>query len=154
MKALKYTFSLCLALLFFWNCADDDNLDYLDKVVAPTNVSAVFQVAQDNSGLVKIIPNADGAVSYNILYGDETAEAVAVDQGKDTEHIYAEGTYTVSIEAVGITGLKSTATLELPVFFKPPENLVITAVINDSNPFQLDVSATADYAASFNVCVF
>ena len=37
------------------------------------------------------------------------------------------------------------------VSFRPPENLDITAVISASNPFLVEVSATADYAASFKV---
>jgi len=150
MKTLKYIMSL--ALVFFISCADDDNdLSFLDSVVAPTNVSALFQITQDNSGLVTITPNSEGGVSYNVTLGDGTEEPVAVAQGENAQHIYTEGTYTVGIEAVGQTGLKSATTQDLMVSFRAPENIEITAEIDSSNPFILNVSATADYATSFLV---
>ncbi len=150
MKALKYIMSF--TLVFFISCAEDDNdLSFVDDIVAPTNVSALFQISQDNSGLVNITPNSDGAVSYNIALGDDTAETVSLKQGENIDHTYTEGTYTVSIEAIGLTGLKTMATQQLVVSFRAPENLEITATINTSNPFIVDVSATADYAASFHV---
>ena len=153
MKKLKYTFGLCLTLLMLISCADDDNnFDYIDQAyLAPANVSALFQVTQDNTGVVTIIPNADGAVSYNILLGDGTTESVSVNQGEHIIHTYPEGTYTVTIEAVGITGSKSEASQELVVSFRAPENLVVTAEIDPSNPFVINVSAAADFATSFLV---
>lgn len=150
MKALKYIMSF--TLVFFISCAEDDNdLSFIGNVVAPTNVSALFQISQDNSGLVNITPNSDGAVSYNITFGDDTAEPINLKQGENIDHTYTEGTYTVSLEAIGLTGLKTMVTQELVVSFRVPENLEVTATINSSNPFILDVSATADFAASFNV---
>ena len=150
MKTLKYIFGLSLFLIAFTGCEEDDNFDYLNTVVAPTNVSALFQVTQDNSGLVKIIPNGEGAVTYNINFGDNS-ELATVKQGEAVEHIYAEGNYVVNIEAIGLTGLKSVSTQDLVVSFRAPQNLEITAVIDSSNPFKVNVSATADFAASFNV---
>lgn len=152
MKTLKYLLSSFLILSLFLGCSDDeDNFDYLNTLRAPWDVSAIFQVAQDNSGLVTIIPNAEGAVNYKITFGDGTAEAVSVKQGEQIEHTYAEGTYSVGIEAIGITGLRNVVSKDLPVYFKAPENLEITADIDGSNPFVVNVSATADYAASFLV---
>ena len=152
MKTLKYLFSIGLFLLVFVGCTDDDrDLDYLNDIVEPTEVSAIFNITPDNSGLVTITPNATNAVSYNVNYGDGTEELAVVGQGESAEHIYAEGTYTVNIEAIGITGLKTETTQQLVVSFRPPENLDITAVISASNPFLVEVSATADYAASFKV---
>ena len=86
MKTLKYISSLCLALILFWNCTEDDNLDYLNNVVAPTNVTASFLITQDNTGLVTITPNADGAVSYNITsFGDGTEEIAVLEQGESIQ---------------------------------------------------------------------
>ena len=152
MKALKYILSLCLALLFFQNCSqDDNNFDYLDDVVAPANISALFQVTQDNTGLVTITPNADGAVSYNILFGDDTTEPIVVNQGENVEHTYAEGNYAVKIEAIGLTGLKSETTQDLVVSFKAPENLVINILNDTAISKQVNVTANADFAISYNV---
>ena len=66
MKTLKYIFSLSIALLFCLGCAEDDNdLSFVDSVVAPSDISADFNILQDNSGLVTITPNAIGGVSYS-----------------------------------------------------------------------------------------
>lgn len=152
IKKIKYLFSVSLALLFFLNCSEDvNNLSFIDDVVAPTNLKAVFNIVPDNSGLVSITPNADGAVSYEIGFGDGSEDIAVVETGESVNHVYAEGNYTVSIKAIGITGLESEATQQLVVSFRAPENLVINADIDDSNPFQVNVSATADYAASFLV---
>ena len=150
MKTIKYLFGLSLFLIAFMGCEEDDNFDYLNTVVAPTNVSALLQITQDNSGMVMIIPDGEGAVSYNINFGD-SSEPATVKQGEGVEHMYSEGTYAVIIEAIGITGLKTEVTQNLVVSFRAPENLEITAVIDSSNPFKVNVSATADFAASFNV---
>jgi hypothetical protein len=152
MKKLKYKISYCLALLILFSCTnEEDSFDYLNTVTAPANVSASFLITRDNTGLVTITPNAEGAVSYNITLGDGTTDVVAVKQGGNTEHIYPEGNYNVIIEAIGLTGLKSEVTKELVVSFRAPENLEITTQINPSNPFVLEVSAAADFATSFDV---
>jgi hypothetical protein len=152
IKKIKYLFSLSLVLVFFLNCSEDvNNLSFIDDVVAPTNLKAVFNIVPDNSGLVSITPNADGAVSYEIGFGDGSEDIAVVETGESITHVYEEGNYTVSIKAIGITGLESEATQQLVVSFRAPENLVINADIDASNPFQVNVSASADYAASFLV---
>ena len=149
MKTIKYVLSL--ALVFFLGCSDDEDLSFINSVTAPSNVSAQFLLSQDNTGLVTIIPNSEGGVSYKITLGDGTTEPVSLDQGEHIEHIYAEGTYAIGVEATGITGLKTEASQNLVVSFRAPENIQITAEIDPSNPFRVNVSATADYAASFLV---
>ncbi len=77
MKTIKYILSL--ALIFFISCSEDDiDLSYVDSVTAPSNVSALFLITQDNTGLVTITPNSDGGVSYNISLGDDTAEPISI----------------------------------------------------------------------------
>ena len=151
MKALKYIFSLSLFILCFTGCEDEDNFDYLDKVELPSNISALFEVAQDNSGLVTITPNADGATIFKVYFGDATTEPVELKSGENIQHTYQEGTYDVKVEAFNIVGDMGEATKVLNVLFRAPENLEVTAEIDGSNPFQVNVSATADYAAAFNV---
>jgi hypothetical protein len=151
MKTIKYVLSLFIALSLFTGCEKDDNLDFLNSITAPTEVSAVFNILQDNSGTVTITPNAIGASTYSIILGDETEEPVTVLQGESAVNIYAEGTYTVTIKAVSINGLETEVTQQLVVAFRAPENLEIMATIDASNPFQINVSAEADFAASFEV---
>lgn len=151
MKTLKYIFRLGLVLIFFINCTEDTNdLGFVDNVVAPTNVSALFQITQDNTGLVTLTPNAEGAVSYNITLGDGSSP-VTVKQGASAQHVYAEGNYTVNIEAVGITGLKSAVSKDLTVSFKAPENLVVTIENDAALSKQVNVTTTADFAMFYEV---
>ena len=143
---------MSIALVLFLSCTkDEEDLSFIDGVVAPSEIKAVFKITQDNSGLVTITPNAQGATKFNIKFGDSSSQTVSVDQGKSTTHVYPEGNYMVTIEAIGITGLKSEVTQELVVSFRAPENLEVKAEIDTTNPFVLNVSATADYATSYLV---
>ncbi len=152
MRKLKYKISYCLALLILFSCTnEEDSFDYLNNVAAPANVSALFQVTQDNTGLVTITPNAEGAVSYNVTLGDGATDVVAVKQGGNTQHVYAEGTYNVKIEAIGLTGLKSEVIKELLVSFRAPENLVVTIENDAAISKQVNVTATADFAMFYEV---
>ena len=151
MKNLKYIIGSFLAMLLIWNCQDDDNLEFLDEVVAPSNVTALFQVTQDNTGVVTITPNGEGATKFNINFGDGTVELAEVLSGESVTHTYEEGSYMVNVEAVGITGLKTQSEIPLVVSFKAPENLVV-AIENDlAVSKQVNVTVTADYAVSYDV---
>jgi hypothetical protein len=150
MRTIKYIFSF-IALALFLGCSEDDNdLSFVDKVTAPINVSALFQPTQNNSGIVTIIPNSEGGVSYNITLGDGS-EPVSIDSGEKIEKVYAEGNYSVEVEAVGLTGLKTSITQDLVVSFKAPENLVITIENDAAISKQVNVTATADFAMSYQV---
>ena len=151
MKTLKYIFRLSLVLFFFINCTEDTNdLSFIDNVTAPANVSALFQITQDNTGLVTITPNAESAVSYNVTLGDGS-EPIKIKQGSSGNHVYAEGSYTVKIEAVGITGLKTEVSKDIVVSFKAPQNLVVTIENDAAISKQVNVVATADFAMFYEV---
>ncbi|AJR02914.1 hypothetical protein [Siansivirga zeaxanthinifaciens] len=150
MKALKYILSF--ALVFLLGCTEDDNdLSFLNSAVAPSEVTALFQVTQDNTGLVTITPSAVGATSFNITLGDGSTEAVILKQGENTKHTYEEGSYTVKIEAVGITGLKSEVTKDLVVSFKAPENVVVSIENDAAITKKVNVIANADFAMFYEV---
>ncbi len=148
MKTLKYILSL--ALVFFIGCAEDDNdLSFVDKIEAPTNVSALFKISQDNSGLVSITPNSDGAVLYNITFGDDTEAPESVKQGESLDHEYAEGTYSVNVEAVGLNGLKASVSKDLVVSFKAPENLDVIIENDVAVSKKVNITANADFAMMY-----
>ena len=153
MKKLKYLFlSICVISVYF-ACSDDDfdNTDFLSTAKAPTNVTVLFQVTQDNTGVVTLTPNSDGAAFYNINFGDGSTEIAKVDQGNSVEHTYPEGTHSVSIEAVGITGLKTQVTEELVVSFKAPENLDVIIENDAAVSKQVNITANADFAISYTI---
>ena len=149
MKTLKYIMSF--ALVFFISCTDENDLSFIDSVVAPTNVTATFQITQDNTGLVTITPNSEGGTTYKISLGDSTVEPIVVAQGENIQHNYAEGEYTVNIEAFGLTGLKTASTQNLVVSFRTPENLVVTIENDIAISKQVNVTATADFGVSYHV---
>jgi hypothetical protein len=149
MKMLKYTVSL-IAVLLFIACNNDDLIDLID-VDGPTNISADFSIKQDNSGRVTITPNADSASLFDIYFGDGTGEYATVQIGESVERIYSEGTYNVRIVAKSINGKTAEGESQLVVSFRPPENLVVNIDYDPENNFKISVSATADYAALFNV---
>ncbi len=153
MKAIKYFLTLGIVLALFAGCTKDnfDDLSLIASGKAPVNVSALFQVTQDNSGLVTITPNSEGGVRYEVIFGDAASTPVIVGAGKNAQHTYAEGVYTVKIKAYDVTGIATEYTKQLTVTFRQPENLVVTATIDPGNRYKLNVSATALYETFFRV---
>lgn len=155
MKNIKFIFGFVCLLAAGISCTVDgidDDTSFIETAAAPTNVAAFYNITQDNTGLVTITPASEGAVSYDIYYGDSaSANPAYVLQGKSTSHIYKEGTYTVKIVAFGITGLQTEATQTLVVSLKAPENLVVTITNDLLVSKKVNVTATAKYATMFDV---
>ena len=152
MKTLKYLFSLCLVVFTLTTCSDDvTDLSFVSKVEAPTELAMLFQVTQDNTGLVTITPTAEGAVSFDISFGDDTVEPESLENGQNIAHTYAEGTYTVNAVAYGITGLETTLSQELVISFEAPSNLVVTIENDTAISKRVNILAEADFAVSFDV---
>ncbi|WMI69151.1 PKD domain-containing protein [Mangrovimonas sp. YM274] len=152
MKNIKYIASICLIALLVFACSnDDDNADFVNSAVAPSNVSAAFNVTQDNTGLVTITPTGQGAVAFDIHFGDATEEPITLTAGESVEHIYDEGTYNVQVVAYNITGLETEVTQSLVVSFNPPENLMVTIENDLAVSKQVNVTATADFGITYDV---
>jgi hypothetical protein len=154
MKKIKLIFGFVCLLAIAISCTVDGidgETSMLDSVTAPSEVLAFYNITQDNTGSVTITPNGEGAVSYDIYYGDDTTAAVNVLQGKSTTHVYKEGNYTVKIVAIGITGLKMEMTQSLVVSFKAPKNLEVVITNDLAISKKVNVTVTADYATMFDV---
>lgn len=155
MKNIKFIFGFVCLLALAISCTVDgidDDTSFINSAEAPANIEAFYNITQDNSGLVTITPNGEGAVSYDIYYGDSaSANPAYVPQGKSTSHIYKEGTYTVKIVAYGITGLMTEATQTLIVSLKAPEDLVVTITNDLLVSKKVNVTASAKYATMFDV---
>ncbi len=141
---------LTISVLFFTGCEDEEITNYaFQEISAPTNVSAIFDVSQDDTGTVTITPSGEGAQVFQVDLGNgETAELAA---GESVTTAYAEGEYMVKIVAVGSTGLTSEYNQMLNISFKAPENLEIIIDQPATNPKLITVSATADNATVFDV---
>lgn len=130
---------------------DTDDVSFIESAKSPEQLSALFEITQDNTGNVTITPNGTGAVSYDVFFGDGTTVPAKVAAGKSVTRKYAEGNYNVKLVAYNVTGKTTEVTRPLTVTFRAPENLEVTAVVDPSNNYKLDVSAKAQYETFFRV---
>ena len=151
MKTIKYLFSICLIVLTVWTCADDEKNVDLNSATAPTDLDIQFQITQDNSGLVTMTPLGEGAVSFDISFGDDTPDPVSLEIGNNVSHTYSEGTYTFSMTGYGVTGLTSEITKELVVSFQAPTNLEVNIENDAAVSKQVNVTVNADFAVNYEV---
>lgn len=152
MKILKNILSFILLIAVSTACVKDDPTYSLDNIQPPSNLEVMFDVAQDNSGLVTVLPTAEGVTSYSVLFGDIEGEiATTFTLGEAITHTYTEGNYNVKVTALGLTGLNTKTEQALTVSFKAPENLVVTVTPDQANPRIVDVSATADLATLIDI---
>jgi hypothetical protein len=151
MKIFKYTFYLFFGLILAGCASNDDIFEIVEAIGAPTNISATFSITQDNTGEVTITPSGEGASSFEVFFGDGTEESDSAAVGESLVRIYSEGTYQVRIVGSGLNGKTAEAVQTLEVSFRPPENLEVTIELDALNNFQVNVSATADFATSFDV---
>ncbi|QXP59292.1 carbohydrate binding domain-containing protein [Olleya sp. HaHaR_3_96] len=152
MKHFKYILSLFLIITAFVACEQDDDLLDLNAIAAPTNVAAFTTIAQGSSGIVTITPTGENVTSFVVYYGDgsETDSGV-LNPGESTENAYLEGTYDIVITASGINGKTTTVAQTIVVSFQAPENLVVTIENDNAVSKQVNVTATADFAMSYDV---
>ena len=153
MRIIKYFFGLVFTLAIVSGCKKDlfDDTSSIAGVAIPANLSALFNITQDNTGLVTITPNGEGASYYDIFYGDATTAPARVTFGKNTQHIYADGVYNVKMVAYNITGKTIESIQKLTVSFRAPENLEMTADIDPANNYKVTVTAKAIYQTLFKV---
>ncbi|WP_323789904.1 hypothetical protein [Psychroserpens sp.] len=152
MKIVKYVFSICLVAITIYSCSqDDDNNDFVDSITAPTNVSANVVVTQDNTGLVTITPLGEGVTNFSIGFGDQSEPEEGINPGNSVTHTYEEGTYEATITAVGLNGLTTTVAQTIVVSFQAPENLMVTIENDAAVSKQVNVTASADFAISYEV---
>ena len=149
-KAFKIIKTL-LVLLIFIGCTEDErDLSYLDSIEIPSNISVSFILTQDNTGTVTLSPSADGASEFEIFFGDDTLEPEVLTQGESTTHVYAEGNYDVRVVAYNILGETAEITQPLVVSFNAPQNLVVTLENDAAISKQVNITATADFAATYD----
>jgi len=151
MKTINKIFTLLFVFTAFVSCKEDFMEETDFGIVAPSNVSASFSITQDNTGLVTITPTAQGAISFDVDFGDGSEVATGLASGKNVKHTFSEATHSVVITAKGLNNLKTVATVELVVSFKAPQNLVVAITNSEAVSKQINVVANADYATTFDV---
>ncbi len=150
MKTNKLIIGLFCSLLFLAGCQKDlfNDVSFLNSVSSSAKLTALYDITQDNTGVVTITPNGEGVTSFEVYYGDNTTTPVKVLPGKNTVHQYAEGVYKVKIVGYNSLGVKTEATQDLTVSFRAPEDLKMTLA---QNGLALTVDATALYETYYKV---
>lgn len=146
---IKKIFNYTAIILFVIACTDNlRDISFIEGIQPATNVSALFNITQDNTGTVTITPNADGATSFEIFFGDGSGSA-KVAQGANVQHVYAEGNYDVKVIAINLNGVKTEKIEPLVVSFIPPQNLVVTIQNDPAVSKKVNITASADFATMF-----
>ena len=70
MKYLKSILTLILLTVAFGACEKETISYAFQEISAPSDVSAVFDIAQDDTGLVTVTPSGEGAQSFLVYFGD------------------------------------------------------------------------------------
>jgi len=150
MKTNKFIIGLFCSLMFLAGCQKDlfNDISFLDSVSSSAKLSALYDITQDNTGVVTITPNGEGATYYQVYYGDNTTTPVKVLPGKNTVHQYAEGVFKVKVVGYNSLGAKTEVTQDLTVSFKAPEDLKVTLT---PNGLAITVDATALYETYYKV---
>lgn len=153
MRTIKNIIQFVVLLLVVTGCKQElnDDISFLNSAATAGKLSALFEITQDNTGNVTITPNGEGAVTFDVYYGDATSAPAKVQAGKNTTHKYAEGVYNVKVIGYNITGKATEATQQLTVSFRAPENLEVIADVDAANNFKVNVSAKAQYETMFRV---
>ena len=152
MKNIYKILSSIFIIFFLVGCDEDfsDNNEFAKNIAPPSNVSASFDVTQDNTGLVTITPTGEGAISFVIDYGDGSPVSSSIKSGGNVKHTFKEGNHTIKVTATGLNNLTTTADVSLIVSFNAPENLQVT-IENDTNVSKkVNITATADWATVFD----
>ncbi|MGC1516672.1 MAG: PKD domain-containing protein [Maribacter sp.] len=134
-------------------CTDDDEVSFaLQEISAPSNLNAIFDIAQDESGEVSITPTGDGASLFRLFFGDVEGEtATEIAPGETVTHVYGEGEYILRIVGVGATGLTSELSRVVTISFSAPSDLVVESVISTSNPFEVTITPSAENATVYDI---
>lgn len=149
MKKIKNFYKIFFLLFLVIACEEDlRDTSFIDAITVPTNVSATFEITQDNTGSVTITPSAEGAAGFKIIFGDNS-DSVTLLPGENANKIYEEGSYNVTIVASNLKGDETEITQPLVVSFKAPENVVVTLENDEAITKQVNITATADFATMY-----
>ncbi|PHN08625.1 hypothetical protein [Flavilitoribacter nigricans] len=150
MKFNKYSsIILALVLLVFGACNEKEF--YEIAIGPPSDLQLSFAIANDDSGLLTVYPEATGAAYFDIYYGDGTTEPDRVETGQPGTHLYTEGTYTVRAVAYSLSGESIETTQDVNIQFTPPVNLNVDVALDPVNTNTVTVTPTADNATLFEV---
>jgi hypothetical protein len=148
MKNIKYITSLIVATLVL-SCSSETDLIDLNTMGAPTSISALTTITQDNTGNVTFLPRGEGVTQYEIYFGDGTLVPANVRPGSTVTHKYKEGKFQSKIVGSTINGKKTESIQEVTVSFIAPKNFEPTITIGSN--LSISVTAKAELETFFQV---
>lgn len=152
MKNLKFLFvSIMVVFVSLSGCESDEDTDLGTGIEAPSNLDVLFNITQDNSGVVTISPSGTNVSSFEVFFADGSGESEVLALGENAERAYPEGSYPIRIVAFNLNGDTAELIKNLDVSFRAPENLAVTITESAASNFGISVSATADFETSFEV---
>lgn len=152
MKKLKIIIpAILIACFSLVSCENDDEKDLTSNLNAPTDLDLIYNITQDNSGLVTISPTGVDVTSFEVFFEDGTDDSQVLSLGENALRNYAEGSYPVRVIASNLSGKTTEFTKQLDVSFRAPENLVVTITESPNSNFGISVSAIADFETAFEV---
>lgn len=151
LKNIASSIGLALAVFVLPSCQDQlyNDIAFVDKASAPSKLSALFEITQDNTGLVTITPNGEGVAYFSVASGLAGATPATVNPGGKVQWKYPEGNHSVVVKGFNVGGKSTETTLPLTVSFKAPENVEMTATIDPANPKKVNVTAKGLYETNF-----
>lgn len=150
MKFTHIITSLFASLLLLLAACDKEEF-YEIPIGPPSDLQMSFSIANDDSGLLTVYPEATGAAYFDLFYGDGSTEPERVESGQSGSNVYAEGVYTLRAIAFSLSGENIETTQDVNIQFIPPTNLLVDVVVDPVNTNMITVTPSADNATLFEV---
>ena len=154
MRNFKIILGIFSLLAFTVSCSLEDGIDQDTSFINSANIEdigALLKITNDNSGVVTITPTGQGATLFTVDFGDGSPVSEEIGVGESVQHAYAEGDYDIVVTGTNLAGKTAQGTQPVTVSFRTPENLSVDIQKDPEDNYTINVSASADYAAMFEV---
>jgi hypothetical protein len=152
MKQKKIYYLLITLMIFSCDTYEENSLDFVSDINAPSNVDFVIDISEDNQAIVKIIPFGDGLLNSTVDFGDDSELSDEITPGNFVVHDYdEEGTYDITINAKGVNGKITPFTKTVDVLYTAPSVPEITVTPRSTDPYTVLVNASSDFGVSYDV---
>lgn len=113
----NFIYIVFLIVTISYGCQDDESS--FGSLEAPTNLEVAVSVANDQSGNVTIIPTADNAINFHVIFMENSDPVVVSESGRQANFRYGPGEYTQVITVIaygpGGSATSTTVTIDLDV---------------------------------------
>ncbi|GAB2763253.1 hypothetical protein GCM10010465_05380 [Actinomadura fibrosa] len=154
MRKFKIILGIFSLLAVTLSCSLEDGIDQDTSFINSANIDnigAILKITNDNSGVVTVTPTGEGATTFVVDFGDGEPVSDEIGVGESVNHTYAEGNYDIVVTGTNLAGKTAQGIQPVVVSFRQPENLTVNVQKDPQDNYTINVSASADYAAMFEV---